>query len=536
MHLDRKPNYIHDIIAPREVKIMSGIMINWDDSAYYVFIHGGYLDKSATKEEAYQKTVDVIQQYANTGVTDFVMCVNGRVSSYPSKTIEHYGDLYHSKKQNGIDIDFTNTWISSYHRLFEVYGLDFFQIWLDELKKIGVKRWLSVRMNDAHETLSDTSILAPHFFYENPQFRRVLHRKPRVTFDSIFDYSHAEIRKRYLDYIDETLERYDSDGLELDWLREIFCFKPGEEYKGLEIMTNFMRDVKKLVEKYEKIRGHKIDISVRMPASIEVAFNLGFDVINWAKEGLINLVVVSPRWSTTDTDLPIELWKRFLEPYNVLVAGGIEVILRQNRSNVMTLNSRPTIAANATNIYSAGADRFYMFNYMYVPNFFYTPDVNDDFRRLYSEYNEILNECGSLETTAKATRRHFITFRDLLPDWNKTEYFVPAELKYDNGATTFFRIRTGKVLSDSKAYLVLGMESDDNSRINDDQIVIYVNSVEQRGLKHSKEEDHYIKNDIYVMDIRDSSILNDTNVIEIGTRGRRIVVKHLEIRIDKKDD
>ena len=66
-----------------------------------------------------------------------------------------------------------------------------------------------------------------------------------------------------------------------------------------------MRDVRKLVADAAAKRGHPIRLGVRVPSRPEVAAGLGLDAVAWAKEGLIDLLVVTPRWATLEFDMPI---------------------------------------------------------------------------------------------------------------------------------------------------------------------------------------------------------------------------------------
>ena len=46
---------------------------------------------------------------------------------------------------------------------------------------------------------------------------------------------HPEVRKHHMALIHELAQRYDFDGLELDWMRFGFHFRPGHEREGAQI-------------------------------------------------------------------------------------------------------------------------------------------------------------------------------------------------------------------------------------------------------------------------------------------------------------
>jgi len=512
---------------------MSGIMLNWDDSAFFFGIHKGYGESVKDKQEAIAYTEAVMGQYQGTNVTDIVMCVNARLASYPSVTIENYGDSYRRKVQNGEQVDFKKTWVSAYDKIFNQWGIDHFQIWIDKLKKMNIKPWISIRMNDAHETMKKTSCIAPDFYYDNPQYRRVTYSPVQLYYDGLYDYGQAAIRKRFLDFIDETLGRYDVPGLELDWMREAYLFRYGMEQEGITILTGFMKDVKKIVKKYEKKRGHDISISVRVPSGVETCYYLGLDVAGWAELALTNNIVITPRWSTTETDMPVEVWKKLLKPYNVTVAAGIEVLMRQNREVPYTYNCKQTVYANSAAYFSAGADKFYLFNYMTMPDCFGTDPKDTALYNLHKDIKDILKGCNSLENSISLDRRHLVTFKDFTAPWEKSAYYVPALCNPDSNEPVIFRIRTGKTDKNSAAYIQMGIVCDDV--LNDDDLLIYLNSRQVKGLKKTEQPDYYIKDGRYICKIPDIDMVNDINILQIWSRTKTFTITHIEIMIKGKD-
>ena len=63
---------------------------------------------------------------------------------------------------------------------------------------------------------------------------------------------HPEVREHHMEFVRELLERYDPDGLELDWMRFGYHFKPGHEAEGRAILTQFMRDVRALTREWSR--------------------------------------------------------------------------------------------------------------------------------------------------------------------------------------------------------------------------------------------------------------------------------------------
>ncbi len=57
-------------------------------------------------------------------------------------------------------------------------------------------------------------------------------------------YAHAAVREHQMSFVRELLERYDPDGLELDWMRFGYHLTPGREQEEGTILTEFVREVR----------------------------------------------------------------------------------------------------------------------------------------------------------------------------------------------------------------------------------------------------------------------------------------------------
>ena len=168
-------------------------------------------------------------------------------------------------------------------------GIDGYAVLVARCRKNGISPWMSMRMNDIHHLEYGYSA----FWKAHPEYRRVPGGKG--YYDIGLDYSIKEVRQYHMALVREYFERYDADGVEFDWLREPRNFAPGKEAQGREILTEFMREVRKLANEWAIKRGHPVGVSVRVPAVPEAAYGLGLDAVRWAKEGLIDILVVSPR-------------------------------------------------------------------------------------------------------------------------------------------------------------------------------------------------------------------------------------------------
>ncbi len=453
-----------------------GIIFNLDGDNFY------HTRKNMSDKIDEKCLKDYILQYKNTDVTDFMLCVCGMMSSYPSETKTFYGDRY----KNG-EVGHDNV-CRVFHEVWTEKGFDVFKIWIDTLREANINPWLSFRMNDAHCHYDDNKWLLSDWFCEHiDEYARIRHYNSQLgRFGRNRDYGLYEVRKEILDYIEETLERYNPYGIELDYVRELWCFQLGHEQNNCDIMTAFLEDVKKIVKNAEEKWDQKIKIAVRTHSNPIYALELGFDFMEWAKRGLVDLVIPSPRWRTCDNDMPITLWKKMLEPYNIEVAGCIEVLIDAHPGSTLipdiVRNTVETTLGSANNIFSQGADKLYLFNYF---NEKIDEMIVEDRRKITDEndltvaegYYKIMTTAGSPEKLLNSNRRNVVTYNDVVPEWRDNCPILPVVVDRDN-KPYYIRIVTGEIKEDSKVKLRLGIKEIKDPKLNPaSDMQVFVNSV-----------------------------------------------------------
>jgi hypothetical protein len=454
-------------------------MFNEDWAHFFTTRHAAGIDVGE------KELREFILQYKGTDVTDFAMNVNAKVASFPSKVLENYGDKYLKKTENGVPVDFSDTWAKTYYDIFVKKNLDMYRIWIDILREIGIKPWLSVRTNDIHDTFAQKpNLRRSEYVLDHPHFFRVRHRNEGYYdyYDGCLDFEIGEVRNQMLAFIREVLDRYDADGLELDFTREIYCFQIGHEERGARIMAEFMRSVKAAVTEAEGKRGHKILIHVLAYADPLTNLNAGTDVIGWAKEGFIDSVAALPRWDTTDTDIPVAHWKQIL-PGGVKIGGGLQVLVKPypgynfggydlwGFKDIWTTDE--VAYGQMAAILSGGADFVYLYNFMDNPEH---SDSREHSIQNMKTLGEILRS-GTLEKLRRKKRRHPVTYKDTalywqVRRWQDANAVLPKKL---NPHCQFLRLNTGEIPADKKAYLVLGLKSETAIRAED--LIVYANSV-----------------------------------------------------------
>jgi hypothetical protein len=139
-----------------------------------------------------------------------------------------------------------------------------------------------------------------------------------------------------------------------------------------------------------------------VPSSPKTALGLGLDAPVWAKEGLVDLVVATSRWSTIDFAIPIGQWRELLGD-RVTLAGGLEVNYQPHLGIPNRLVTKEEATGAAIGVLSAGADAVYLYNFFQMGH----P------RWSIPEYQRMLNAFSSLEELKGMPRRHAVTFSDV---------------------------------------------------------------------------------------------------------------------------
>ena len=229
------------------------------------------------------KYLDMLVDEAASGGADvLVMNPNGQTTAHPSKVWQTMWKAYAAgdKKAALPHPDPKAEVFLKELTQFAERKIDYLAYTFAACRRRGIATGVSIRMNDVHGPVDHRHFLTSDFVVENPHLR--VPGRPHL------DYTHREVRDYFMKLIDEMIHDYDIDVLDLDYLRNPDCFPAdGKVDEHCDIMTEFIREVHERIIKSEK----RIALLVRIPSSVAHARNCGFDVQQWAKEGLIDGVV-----------------------------------------------------------------------------------------------------------------------------------------------------------------------------------------------------------------------------------------------------
>ena len=460
------------------------------------------------------------QQYAGTEITDFFLNPNGMRTVYASKVRESiftgfdpgdpesegfFGSDNHRKFR------FNDGKLREYAEntyTLDRKGIDPYAVWIDAFRKTGIHPWINMRMNDVHGVFDENYFLHDAFWREHPELRTGEYRWVSDWGDRTLDYGRAEVYAYQMALVDELIERYDMDGFELDWMRTPPHFRPGFDEQGLEILTQFTREVRKKLDLAEKQRGHKLRLSARVPQSPEDALGLGMDAARWAQEGLIDWLTVSPYFDATGHDVPVRVWKQLLHGTNVTLAVCTDVPIRAYPGDTQKQQSSVTACGQAASMLWQGADVVYLFNH--YDNAFTISDLEN--------YRKMLCTVGSMETLRGEHRRHIVSYRDRVGRGMAAGALLPKLIK--PGKTFDLRLCLGDIGGVKKAFAAFGAAG---------SLAVRVNGYECGELKKLTLEKPAPEGEARAADIPISALHNGWNNIELYTKDEECEVKWAEI-------
>ncbi len=395
---------------------LTGLLFNEDETDFF-YVHT--ITEDMDGGAIVDKYFDIL---ADAGVTVLMINTNARKTDYRSDVWENYWTGYDPKGPDdqpffkGMPPGDVPGWRRMTHSMMvlDQQGVDYPARVIALCRKRGVSPWITLRMNDVH--YNDNLDNPFHGdFWRKPEF----FRGGSGYFARALDYAHPEVRNMYRALIVETLDRYDIDGLELDFMREPYCFRPGAEAEGAKILHEFVRGITRLVHDASVRRGHPIRLGVRVPSRVEVAKGWGLDAVEWAKEGLVDLVVPTPRWATTEYDMPMGEWAKALAGTGVTLAGGLEIRCQPMPGGPADSVSKEQATGAAAEVLASGADVVYLFNYF--------PPVGEYPSWTPAGYLNTLRAMSSLAALNALPRRHVITYRDILGPTEDSHPPLPAE-------------------------------------------------------------------------------------------------------------
>ncbi|HON05652.1 MAG TPA: hypothetical protein PLB98_04700 [bacterium] len=280
---------------------------------------------------------------AENGIDTVVVNSNAQVAWYPSKVVETNLDGYKrgdktfffghllgqpmTEKQIDRYLNEMAILMDRYLDLVE-NGVD----WLDEAAKAcrrnKISPWVSIRMNDMHG-----ASLKPEFdfmnckLFKNPEMRLKgttsnPKEPPSVSWQGL-NYEKKQVRDYMKALIQDCIENYDYEGIELDWTRTPLCCEVPASQEAVNLITNWHSEIRQICEKKAKKTEKPFYMGIRYAGTFEQLKQIGIDIPEMAKLGIIDFVCPTNTWQTS-WDIPCDKIKENLG-MDISVYGVIEL-------------------------------------------------------------------------------------------------------------------------------------------------------------------------------------------------------------------
>ena len=101
------------------------------------------------------------------------------------------------------------------------------------------------------------------------------------------------------DMIRECVEEYDYEGMELDFLRDPVLIKPVATKEEVETMLDWIAQIRELTKKKARQTGRPFPLGVRCSGHLNLMRDIGLDVRELVRRGLIDFAAFSNFWQTS---------------------------------------------------------------------------------------------------------------------------------------------------------------------------------------------------------------------------------------------
>ncbi len=258
----------------------------------------------------------------------------------------------------------------------------------------------SMRMNDTHDVAhrpDQPYFLFPPLKQAHPEWLvgEPVERTPVGRWSSV-DYARPEIRDLAFRFIEEVVDNYDVDGVELDFFRHL-CYFASVARGGVasdeerQAITDLMRRIRTMTEQAGMRRGRPVLVSIRAPDSVDYSREIGLDIERWLAEDLVDQLVTTGYFRLNPWEYSVQLGHRYGVPvYPCLSDSRVKGETRFRRSSAASYRGR------ALNAWRAGANGIHLFN-------------------LFNPQSEVFRQVGDPQVLQSMDKLYFVTVRDGSP-------------------------------------------------------------------------------------------------------------------------
>ena len=170
-------------------------------------------------------------------------------------------------------------------------GTDLVEVIISESHRRGLEAFWEYRLNGADREI-DVSTPAPHPLKDQHPEWLIPGSwwKP-----GLWNFAIPEVRQYKLAILREVAERYDLDGIDLDFGRHPPYLPAGQQWEHREALTDFVWQVRQMLQGVAEDRGRPFLLAVRVADTVPGCHFDGMDIETWTRRNLIDLIIIGTR-------------------------------------------------------------------------------------------------------------------------------------------------------------------------------------------------------------------------------------------------
>ena len=336
------------------------------------------------------------------------------------------------------------------YRQWKEQGIDIAAIFAEESRKRGIESFYNYRINGSDNDLGPFSKLPMKL--KHPEW--LIHTWPGPV--GLWNYAIPEVRRYKLSILREIAERFDYDGISLDFARVCPVLPPGKAWAHRDKMTDFLREFRSITQEVAHRRGRPLLVGARIPENLQGCHFDGLDIETWVREGLVDVLALGIR----SFDVDIAAFRRITAGTHVKLYPSVDDHHASDGYATPPIDIYRGVAANW---WRQGADGIQTFNFNHAPDF--------PFREVWETHLTAYREIGSPGTLHRKNKRFVVQRRGgghgptVIPnpqDWTTPRwmYFntnmlapLPAPLANDGKADTLLTVAVADDLGADRQHL-----------------------------------------------------------------------------------
>lgn len=270
------------------------------------------------------------------GIDTFLLNPNGQLPAYPSKYLPYLHQNYrrddrefwraHLVECEQVPEETLDTVLDRLTKLHNLYldlieqGVDWLEEAASACREEGISPWISMRMNDTHGGRSPKNSNANNDILRNHP--ELLMDKPSFDPEKVYEryalnYLKPECRDFMNRMIEDVLFHYDYEGLELDFNRDPQLVTPVAAPEEVETITEWIRQIKRMVDRRSKETGRKIPLGIKTSFHINLMKDFGLDILTLVKEETLDFISFSNFYQTS--------WQQDISEERKLIGDKISI-------------------------------------------------------------------------------------------------------------------------------------------------------------------------------------------------------------------